>query len=186
MQLKSRSTRIQTTLDSLIINMLSSYTLKAAQHKPMKKSSLTIILCIIIMLTTGCATTSNYGLAVRSWNHANAKTLTRVWGYPNRMHRLPNGNILYAYHDVTFVVDPITTIPGHETIVHRNHEVVVHRSGPIVTGGGAYTLKCHTWFEVNPYGKIVNTSFRGNNCVATDAAMEKMYNPHKPLPQKKK
>lgn len=120
-----------------------------------------------IALLAGCANSQNYAAAVNSWQGAHERQLFRVWGYPNKIRRI-NGHRLLIYRSVDKGTYPVTTTPGYTSVDTSGGHTVVTQTGATTMGGGSYDFRCTTWFEVNRNGRIVNTSFRGNNCMATD------------------
>jgi len=116
------------------------------------------------LMLTGCATTKNYQLAVNSWQGANENQLFGVWGYPNRIQKLPNGHRLLLYRTHYRGRYPIVTIPGYTSVRTQNNQTMVNSQPSMVSGGGSYDLQCVTWFEVNRKGVILQGRFRGNNC----------------------
>jgi len=108
-------------------------------------------------------------MAVSSWSGARTGDLVRVWGYPDKVIRMGNGHRLYLYRSVNRGSYPQFVNPGYTTVDTSNGQTVVTTMPTTVSGGGSYDLRCKTWFEVNSSNRVVNTSFRGNNCVGTDA-----------------
>lgn len=135
----------------------------------MLKSYRKPLLVILPLLLAACATNQNYMLALRSWQGASINELVRVWGYPTKRGKAPDGNVLYIYHSQDKGRNPIYRTGGTTTITQKkHHEVKVTTTSPVYQGGGTYDYECTTWFEVNKKNIIVNTSARGNNCVGTD------------------
>jgi hypothetical protein len=123
-------------------------------------------------LLASCATQQYYAATINTWQGANQEQVYRTWGYPNKIRKLPNGNKLLIYREREQGSEPVFAIPGTTTVEQgrRGHTRVVTTQGTI-SGGGSYDLRCTTWFELNKKGRVVNTSFRGNNCVATKQFM---------------
>lgn len=119
------------------------------------------------LLLTACATQENYAAAVNSWQGADQEAVYRVWGYPNKIDTLPNGNKLLVYRDVDKGQNPVYTTPGSTSVVtNPNGTSQVNVVSATVSGGNTYYYECNTWFELSSKGKVLNTSFRGNNCIA--------------------
>lgn len=131
-----------------------------------------MLVFLFVLILTACATAQNYQMALSSWQGASMNQLVRVWGYPNRESRAPDGNRLYVYHFEQKGHTPIMQSGGGTSVVQQGNNVSVSTSPTIVSGGGTYDLNCLTWVEVNHRGIIVNTAFRGNNCVATQDFLE--------------
>lgn len=128
---------------------------------------LTVVLASMALLG-GCASVQNYASAVRSWQGSTSSTLFRVWGYPDRISTLPNGHRLYFYRQRQRGSYPQFVNPGFTSVASTNGRTVVTSSPTTISGGGTYDVQCKTWFEVNKQGKVINTSFRGDGCVATN------------------
>jgi len=121
----------------------------------------------ISFLMTGCATSQNYARAVNSWSGISAKKLVRVWGYPSRIERMSNGHQLYIYRSIKRGRYPTQVSPGYTSVKTEGNQTYVTSVPTTYSGGGSYDYRCKTWFEVSR-GRVVNTSFRGNNCLGTD------------------
>ena len=131
-----------------------------------------------LVLISACSTAANYATAVNSWHGANMNTLYHQWGYPNKTKRLANGHQLLTYHASHRVQTP-TTITNSSTETASGH----HQHTTIVSTGTTNVYRCTTWFETKKNGVIVNTSFRGNDCTATDHFLTSHgYAPHLPAP----
>ena len=126
------------------------------------------------LLLAGCATEQYYANAVRSWSGARDKQLFRAWGYPDHMQRLPRGHHLYVYRHHATGSYPTVVTPGYTTIQTAGDTTYVSSTPTIYSGGGVYNLNCTTWFELNTKGVIVNTSYRGNDCVATESVAARL------------
>lgn len=127
---------------------------------------------ILTLLLVGCATEQYYANAVNSWQGAPQEAVYHVWGYPNRTNKLPNGHQVLVYRSVMKGRDPIYSTPGSTSVVtNPNGRTRVTTTESTLSGGGTYDYECRTWFELNRKGRVVNTSFRGNNCVATKQFM---------------
>ncbi|MCH9744057.1 MAG: hypothetical protein K0U29_03900 [Gammaproteobacteria bacterium] len=124
-------------------------------------------------ILVACATENNYSLAVRSWQGGNENALFRAWGYPDRIQRI-NGQRILVYRSVDKGRNPTFTSPGQTTVESGGGTTIVTSSPTVVSGGGTYHYYCTTWFAVNKAGRIVNTSFRGNNCVADKSFVERL------------
>ena len=124
-----------------------------------------ILLAIALTMSlTACGTVQNYNAAVTSWKNASANQLYTVWGYPNTIKKLPNGNQLLTYVTVDRVKSP--------TVISQNEE----KTHTVITGGDVTVYRCTTWFEVNRQQTIVNATFKGNNCLATKAFLNQHLN----------
>lgn len=125
------------------------------------------IISFLCACLISCATEQNYGIVVHSWRGGNQNELYRVWGYPDKIEKLPNGHNLLVYHQVERGTNPVYTTPGSTTVqTNAQGTTYINTTQSTVSGGGSYNYTCTTWFELDKSGTIVATNFRGNNCVA--------------------
>jgi hypothetical protein len=136
-----------------------------------KRTGLITAIVVGVGLLSACANEENYAVAVRSWQGASERQLFNIWGYPNRIQKLDNGHKLLVYRTVNKGTYPTTTTPGYTSVDSSGGHTTVTQSGGTTMGGGSYDFRCLTWFEVNRNGRVTNTSFRGNGCVASDSFM---------------
>jgi hypothetical protein len=136
--------------------------------KQLFRVKLLVLMCLSLV---ACATSENYRQAINSWQGGTAGRLTHVWGYPDRYQRLDNGNKLYIYNFHVHGTNPTYMNPGSTTVDTHHGHTYVQTTGASMSGGGSYDLRCKAWFEVNHEGRIVNTSFRGNDCLMTKDEM---------------
>ena len=139
----------------------------------------TVCVGLAVMTLAACATENNYSLAVRSWQGANENQLFHIWGYPDSIQRLPNGQRLLVYRSNDKGRNPMFTTPGNTVVSTSGGASTISSSPTVVSGGGTYHYYCTTWFAVNKAGRVVNTSFRGNNCIASSAFVQRQSNQHK-------
>lgn len=134
----------------------------------MKKLNQFLIIALCLSLLSACATQQYYSNAVHSWQGASQEQVYRVWGYPNQVQRLPNGHKVLVYHEEERGRNPIFSTPATTSVETKSDGTTrVYTTGGSISGGGSYDYRCTTWFEIDHKGRVVNTSFRGNNCVAT-------------------
>ena len=134
----------------------------------MKNLSKILLIALLLGLLSACATQQYYANAVHSWQGASQEEVYRVWGYPNRVQRLPNGHKVLVYHEEERGRNPIYATPATTSVETKaNGATKVYATGGSIAGDGSYDYRCTTWLEINHKGRVVNTSFRGNNCVAT-------------------
>lgn len=145
-----------------------------------KESSIMIrglTLAIISFFLVACATEENYQLALNSWRGANINQLVTLWGYPDQTSRAPDGNRLFIYRLEERGRNPVYVTPAMTNVVQNGQGLTVMTTPGMVSGGGTYDFHCTTWVEVNKHNIIVNTAFRGNNCVATGTFVNTHANP---------
>ena len=135
----------------------------------MERRSALMMGVMLVTFLSGCASQQNYAAAVRGWQGAGEKQLFNIWGYPNQIQKLDNGHRLLVYRTVNKGTYPTVTTPGYTAVDTAGGRTSVTSTSSMTTGGGSYNFRCTTWFEVNRQGRVVNTSFRGNGCEATDA-----------------
>jgi len=123
---------------------------------------------IVMSLLAACATQQYYANTVTSWNGADQEQVYQTWGYPNRIQRLPNGHRVLVYHQEERGRNPVFSTPASTSVeTTPGGATRVFTTGGSISGGGTYDYKCTTWFELNRKGRVINTTFKGNNCVAT-------------------
>ena len=132
---------------------------------------------VLTALLVACASTQNYDMAVRSWQGANEKQLNHIWGYPNHVRKMPSGHRLLIYRVVNRGRYPVYSAPGYTSVETSGGTTRVTSVPTTEGGGGSYDYRCTTWFEVNGKKRVVNTSFRGNGCVATDSFLQNRRRP---------
>ena len=131
------------------------------------KWALTALVSVAFLsVLSGCATTEKYRQMVNSWHGKNVQVLVNAWGYPDSTFKAPNGNNVYVYKRMNVTSFPSYRTGGYTTVSTEGNKTVVSQTPSYESSGGTYTFKCTTWIEVNKKNKIVNTSFRGNDCVS--------------------
>ena len=126
-----------------------------------------VLLSSAALTMTGCGTIQNYETAVNSWNGAPENTLIQRWGYPSETEKLATGNHVDVYrHFARSTYSPALT-PGVTPVQAFNNNTL-----SATPANGSYSLECSTLFEVNPKGVIVNASFSGSDCSATQTFAE--------------
>ncbi|WP_119329319.1 hypothetical protein [Cysteiniphilum halobium] len=137
-------------------------TLKNTHHL-----SKAIILIISSLIITACATTAKYRAILDQWHGQSIDHFVQMWGYPNKTLKLANNQTAYIYSDRQIVSTPITQMPTNITTVQNGNNTTVISTPGAIIGGQTYSLACTTWIVFdNKTKKIVNTTFRGNNCVS--------------------
>lgn len=137
----------------------------------MKRLPVVMLLASTLFLAA-CATQQYYAAAVNSWQGASEKQVYHVWGYPNKTRKMDNGHRLLIYNFHERGRNPVYQTSGTTTVEQgRRGRTRVTTTGPSYSGGGTYNLRCTTFFELNKNKRVVNTSFRGNDCVATKQYM---------------
>lgn len=122
------------------------------------------LFCAVLFLS-GCATTANYQTIINNWQGAKIQDLINTWGKPDGAVRQANGHIVYLY-----TRQHITTVPSPRALQTPytyvgNTPIMGH--GFTDFSGNTVTLYCHTLFETNAQGIILNSRCQGNNCVAS-------------------
>ena len=121
-----------------------------------------------VIALTACGSMQNYEKAVNTWQGAPKQALFHEWGTPMEESQLANGNQLYTYRVVERDV-PVSTrfspSMGARMSPQSNAGMLSHSPDHMPQHDEAFW--CETQFEVNNSGMIVNTNFKGNNCVAS-------------------
>ncbi len=107
------------------------------------------------LFLSACISMQNYSDVVHSWRGAPINELLDVWGYPNRIERLPNGHRLYIYSDANKGRYPVYTTPSYSSMTTRRGRTTTTHVPTVTSGGGIYDLRCTTWFETNRRQRIV-------------------------------
>lgn len=128
---------------------------------------LSVIVLLASVLIAGCATTAKYRAILNQWQGQTIESFVKMWGYPDRTMSLDKNQTAYIYSSREIVSTPMTQMPSNITTVNSGDKTTVISSPGAIIGGQTYSLSCVTWVVFdNTTKKIVNTSFRGNNCVA--------------------
>lgn len=134
-----------------------------------KKSPLlkTLLFIVLSLVMTACATTAKYRAILDQWHGQTIDNFMQMWGYPNKTLKLDNNQTAYVYSDRQIVSTPITQMPTNITTVQNGNNTTVISTPGTIVGGQTYSLSCTTWIVFdNKTRKIINTTFRGNNCVS--------------------
>ncbi|WP_119343624.1 hypothetical protein [Facilibium subflavum] len=133
----------------------------------MKKHYYATLTLTGILLLAGCATTAKYRANLDKWRGQSIETFVKVWGYPDKTLELQNDQTAYVYSDREIVSTPITQMPSNLTTVQNGDKTTVITTPGTIVGGQTYSLSCVTWIVFNnKTKKIIDTTFRGNNCVS--------------------
>ena len=140
------------------------------------------ILLLLFCLLTACATPTNYqAQALKSWQGSNITQLIRVWGVPNQILNIPNGNSYYVYVEQNLQSSPGGYAVG--LITTSSPKQASQTSTLLVPNAPNYfLLKCTTSFEVNSQNIIVGAQSKGNYCFTSQAALPNVKNPARPIP----
>lgn len=123
---------------------------------------------ITLFSLNGCATQAKYQAKLATWEGKPIQQFIDAWGYPNNTVKLENNQTAYVYENTKIVSSPPMQTSGAIVPIRDGDRVgYIAMPGPVV-GGQTYSLNCTTWVIINDNTqKIVKTSFRGNNCVAS-------------------
>ena len=125
-----------------------------------------IILVSVSLLMNGCATTAKYQAKLQTWQGKNISDFVKAWGYPDREIQSYDGNTVYIYEFNDTINYPPMYNPGNTYISNNAGNSIVVTTPPTYTPAGTSQYNCTTWVEFNKSGIILNTAFRGNNCVS--------------------
>lgn len=112
---------------------------------------------LILLASSGCATTAKYEAKIRTWEDKDASALTRAWGQPDATEKQSNGNKIFLYARLK-----------HEAVPYGTERTIASAGSTKNTVPAETYIRCATYFEVNPQGKIVSTLFRGEECKSKD------------------
>ena len=136
------------------------------QKSPHRLVKALALICVGIFLAS-CATTAKYRIILDQWHGQTIGTFLQMWGYPNKTLQLDNNQTAYIYNDRQIISTPITQMPTNITTVQSGSNTTVISTPGAIVGGQTYSLSCTTWIIFDSKTKkILNTSFRGNNCVS--------------------
>lgn len=123
---------------------------------------------LLILLLTGCTQINNhYAETIDSWRWGHSAQLLRVWGTPNEIAELPNGNHVYLYQKETYKNYPGNSVISQlGTFKRSNQPTAVVVPARNTTTGISFFLSCATLFEIDPRGIIVDVRAQGNSCTA--------------------
>ena len=123
-----------------------------------------ILVCIGL---AACATTAKYRIKLNQWHGRTIQEFENHWGYPNKTMKLNNHQTAYIYSNQSIQSIPATRTPSYTNVsTGPNGQVNVTQTDGAYFGGQTFSLNCTTWIITNSKGRIINTSFRGNNCVS--------------------
>lgn len=127
----------------------------------------TLMVIALGIVMTACATTAKYRAILDQWHGQPVDNFVQMWGYPNKTLKLDNNQTAYIYSDRQIISTPITQMPTNITTVQNGNNTTVFSTPGAIVGGQICSLSCTTWIVFdNKTKKIVNTTFRGNNCVS--------------------
>lgn len=129
-----------------------------------------LLVLIIGIFLSGCATTANYERRLNTWLGHNADELVMSWGPPDRSYTLNDGSKVIEYargHNVTI---PFTTT-NPTTTQHFGTFGSTPYSGfstgtQTTTTYHTFNQWCNTRFTVSPQGIIRNWTWEGNHCIS--------------------
>lgn len=116
---------------------------------------------ILFFLLSACATSAAYQQHMLKWQGKNIETLRQQWGNPETAIKLANGHILYQYTRKNF----FTIRDPKRSSFHGNNSLFTSYKEPWLSNQ-TMVRYCRTTFETNRNGNIIDTSFKGNNCLA--------------------
>ncbi len=121
-----------------------------------------LLITLLALITTACATTANYEKILNSWVGAKEIDLVRSWGAPDNQYE-SSGTKFLTYQRTSNIYMPGTS-PTYTTTVIGN-TAYTSSSG----GSPAYNIhmSCKTTFEVKNE-RIVNWRWEGNGCKARE------------------
>lgn len=122
------------------------------------------LFCAFFLLA-GCATTAKYQTILNNWQGARVQDLMNRWGNPQAVMKQPNGHTTYLYTRQHIATVPSPGAPQTNLTYVGNTPILGNGFTPF--SGNTVTLYCHTLFEANAQGLILNARFQGNDCVSS-------------------
>jgi hypothetical protein len=117
-----------------------------------------ILMALVTILLSGCATTANYQAKVASWENHDAQALVKAWGQPDSIEKMSNGNKMYVYARLK-----------HMPVAYGSQRAIASTgSAKQAQAVGEVYIQCATYFQLSPAGKVVSTEFRGEECKSRD------------------
>ena len=143
----------------------------------MRISQLSIGLGLIVAasLLTACGTTSNYQMALNTWQDAPIQQLILRWGPPMNSYIAPDGNRVYMFYQEFAEAQPTGGLGiGFGSGVGSGVTTGVgFGASNVAYGQGG----CTTWVEVNKANRIIKTFAKGVGCRATNSQLKSLANP---------
>jgi hypothetical protein len=116
-----------------------------------------IMMALVTILLSSCATTANYQAKVQSWESHDAQALVKAWGKPDSVEKMSNGNQMYVYARLK-----------HMPVAYSSQRAIASVDSKQADASGKVYIQCATYFQVTPSNKIVASEFRGDECKARD------------------
>ena len=141
-----------------------------------------VLLLLVAIVLSGCATTANYEKILSSWVGSSVDNLVASWGPPQSSYDLSNGGKVIEYVRSRNVqmggysyTSPQTTYQSGTTSAYGTGGYAYgNYSGTSTTYVQKQTptyniaMLCKTRFTVNGAGIITKWSWQGNDCTALD------------------
>ena len=116
---------------------------------------------IPVLFLLSCATTAGYSKLLDSWMGSSADSLVSKWGPPSNVYVKDNGEKM-----LTFVRGGQVYMPGSQTTTGSIGPFGTINSTTYGSPGTMINLNCTTTFTISTENKVVDWSWRGNNCYA--------------------
>ncbi len=131
-----------------------------------------ILLLLICLALSGCATTAKYETKLNTWIGVSEDALIASWGVPDKEYRLSDGKKAIEFVNKNTILTggytytmPQTTYQTGRVGDHTysgTSTVYVTQSEPM----RKYKLSCKTSFVIDKNGKTESWHHEGNNCVS--------------------
>jgi hypothetical protein len=131
-----------------------------------------IIILLLGLVLSGCATTAKYETRLNTWIGASEESLISAWGVPDKEYRMSNGKKAVSYlHKDTFQTGGKTYLEPRVTyqsgiIDGKSYSGTATTYVTETTPAINYKLTCKTSFVIDAGGKIESWHHEGNNCVS--------------------
>ena len=131
-----------------------------------------VLLVLLCLALSGCATTAKYEAKLNTWIGVNEDSLVSSWGVPNKTYTMSDGKkaIEYAHKETvqtggyTYTTPESTYQSG--TIGNKPYSGTSTTNVTETVPVQNYKLSCKTTFIINNSGKVESWSHDGNNCVS--------------------
>ncbi|RDI40213.1 hypothetical protein [Aquicella lusitana] len=142
-----------------------------------------IIVSGLVILLSGCATTTNnyYTKTVDSWRGGHVSALVKQWGPPDQRVTGTGGNTVYVYKTESYHSSGGTASPSVGVHFSPGGKPVMTTTPSLNPAWNrGMTLACMATFEVNSQGIITETKTLGNACYGSESFASRMRNPSAP------
>src|SRR5580658_9102865 len=113
-----------------------------------------VLLVMTAALGEGCATSGKFESKILTWKGKDPDTVVHCLGQTDTTEKLSNGNRMYVYARLKHAPLSFKDVDG------TSSSAEAHRTA---SAADVY-LKCSSYFEIDPQGKVASVYFRGEDC----------------------